>query len=137
MIPFGKAQVAREGDRLTIITYGATVNRALQAARKAEEEGISTEILDLRSLSPVDWDGIATSIRKTSKALVLYEDVRSWGYGAELAAEISQRHYEELDGPVRRLAATDTFVGYAPELEDFILPQVEDIRKEIIDLARW
>ncbi len=137
MIPFGKLNVAREGTDVTIVTYGATVNRALQAARKAEEEGISAEILDLRSLSPVDWDGIATSIRKTSKVLVLYEDSRSWGYGAELAAEISQRHYEELDGPVRRLAATDTFVGYAPELEDYILPQVEDIRQAMVDLANW
>ena len=137
MIPFGKLNVVREGTDLTIVTYGATVNRALQAARKAEEEGIFAEILDLRSLSPVDWDGIAASIRKTSKVLVLYEDSKSWGYGAELAAEIGQRHYEELDGPVRRLAATDTFVGYAPELEDFILPQVDDIKREMIDLANW
>jgi 2-oxoisovalerate dehydrogenase E1 component len=137
MVPFGKLNVVREGTDVTVITYGATVNRALQAARKAEEEGISAEILDLRSLSPVDWDGIAASIKKTSKVLVLYEDSRSWGYGAELGAEISQRHYEELDGPVRRLAATDTFVGYAPELEDFILPQVDDIQREMIDLANW
>ncbi len=137
MIPFGKLKVVREGTDITVITYGATVNRAVQAARKAEENGISAEILDLRSLSPVDWDGIADSVRKTSKVLVLHEDVYSWGYGAELAARMSERHYEELDGPVRRLAGTDTFVGYAPELEDFILPQVEDIRKAIEDLAAW
>ena len=85
----------------------------------------------------MDWETIAASVRKTSKVLVLYEDSLSWGYGAELAARISEELYTELDGPVRRLAATDTFVGYAPELEDFILPQVEDIRRAIRDLAAW
>jgi len=137
MVPFGRLRVAREGTDLTVVTYGATVHRAIQAARKAEESGISAEILDLRTLSPVDWEGIAASIRKTSKVLVLHEDSHSWGYGAELAATLAERHYEELDGPVRRLSGTDTFVAYAPELEDFILPQVEDIRKAIEDLAAW
>ena len=137
MIPFGKAARVREGRDLTIVTYGATVNRAVAAARQAEERGISVEILDLRSLSPVDWDAIAASVRKTSKVLVLTEDSLSWGYGAELAARIGEEHYAELDGPVRRLGATDTFVAYAPELEDFILPQVADILKAVEELAAF
>jgi len=137
MIPFGKASCVLPGSDLTIVTYGATVNRALQAARTAAERGISVEILDLRSLSPVDWEAIETSVRKTSKVLVLTEDSLSWGYGAEIAARIGERLYTELDGPVRRLAATDTFVGYAPELEDFILPQTSDILKAIEELAAY
>jgi len=137
MIPLGSAARVLEGRDLTIVTYGATVNRALQAARQAEAKGLSVEILDLRTLSPVDWDAIATSVKKTSKVLVLTEDSLSWGYGAELAARIGEHHYADLDGPVRRLAATDTFVGYAPELEDFILPQTADILKAIEDLAAF
>jgi 2-oxoisovalerate dehydrogenase E1 component len=103
----------------------------------AEERGISVEILDLRSLNPIDWDAIAASVRKTSKVIVLTEDSRSWGYGAEIAARIADELYAELDGPVRRVAATDTFVGYAPELEDFILPQAEDILKAVEGLAAF
>jgi 2-oxoisovalerate dehydrogenase E1 component len=137
MIPLGRAAVVREGDDVTVVTYGATVNRALHAARHLEREGISAEIIDLRTLSPVDWETVNASARKTSKVLVLYEDSLSWGYGAELAARISEELYTELDGPVRRLAATDTFVAYAPELEDFILPQVEDIQNAIRELAAW
>jgi 2-oxoisovalerate dehydrogenase E1 component len=137
MIPFGKASTVREGDDLTIVTYGATVYRALQAARLAQERGLSIEILDLRSLNPVDWDAIAQSVKKTSKVLVLTEDSLSWGYGAELAARIAEEHYAELDGPVRRLGATDTFVAYAPELEDFILPQTSDILKAAEELAAF
>jgi 2-oxoisovalerate dehydrogenase E1 component len=137
MIPFGTASRVREGQDVTVVTYGATVQRALQAARQIEERGISMEILDLRSLNPVDWDAIAASVRKTSKVLVLTEDSRSWGYGAEIAARIGEELYAELDGPVRRLAATDTFVAYAPELEDFILPQTADILKAVTELAAF
>ena len=137
MIPLGRARIAQPGDDVTVVTYGATVQRAVQACRGLAEQGVSAEIVDLRTLSPVDWETIAASARKTSKVLVLYEDSISWGYGAELAARISEELYTELDGPVRRLAATDTFVGYAPELEDFILPQVDDIRQAILDLAAW
>jgi 2-oxoisovalerate dehydrogenase E1 component len=136
-IPFGKASLVREGTDVTVVTYGATVYRAMQAARLLEPSGISPEILDLRTLNPVDWEAIAASVRKTSKCLVLTEDSLSWGYGAEIAARISETCYTDLDGPVRRLAATDTFVGYAPELEDFILPQAEDIRRAVEDLVAW
>ena len=135
-IPLGRANIVQPGDDVTVITYGATVNRALQACRKLGDE-VSVEIIDLRTLSPVDWDTIRQSVRKTSKALVLYEDSLSWGYGAELAARLSEELYTELDGPVRRLAGTDTFVGYAPELEDFILPQVDDIRDAIRELMAF
>jgi 2-oxoisovalerate dehydrogenase E1 component len=137
MVPLGRASLVRTGTDLTVITYGATVQRALAAARKAEESGVSAEIVDLRSLSPVDWETISSSVRNTSKALVLTEDSLSWGYGAEIAARIGEELYTDLDAPVRRLAATDTFVGYAPELEDFILPQVDDILEAIRDLAAW
>src|SRR5262245_35011480 len=137
VIPFGSASVVREGTDVTVVTYGATVNRALQAARTLEERGTSVEILDLRSLAPVDWEAIEASVRKTSKVLVLTEDSLSWGYGAELAARIGESLYTSLDGPVRRLAATDTFVGYAPELEDFILPQAADIVRAVEELAAW
>jgi len=136
-IPFGRAARVLEGSDITVVTYGATVQRALQAARQLAGEGISVELLDLRTLSPVDWDAIRTSVRKTAKALVLTEDSLSWGYGAEIAARISEEMYAELDGPVRRLASTDTFVGYAPELEDFILPQVTDIADAMRDLVRF
>ena len=136
-VPFGRATVCREGTDVTVVTYGATVYRAMQAARQAEEQGISVEILDLRSLSPVDWEAIAASARKTGKVLVLTEDSLTFGYGAELAARVSEELYTELDGPVRRLGATDPFVPYAPELEDFVLPQVGDIFEAVRKLAAW
>ncbi len=136
-IPLGRASRVREGEDLTVVTYGATVHRAVAAARQAEAEGISVEILDLRTLSPVDWDAIRTSVRKTSRALVLTEDSLSWGYGAEIAARIAESLYADLDAPVRRLAAADTFVPYAPELEDFILPQAGDVLRAVRDLAAF
>lgn len=138
MIPFGKANVVREGSDVSIITYGATVYRSMLAARKVEEEqGIKAEVIDLRSLNPYDWDTISKSIQKTSKALVVYEDVESWGYGAEIAARIADELFDYLDAPVRRVASLDTFVAYAPELEDEILPQVDDMVKGILDLATY
>jgi 2-oxoisovalerate dehydrogenase E1 component len=128
MIPFGKARVVREGTHLTVITYGAVVQRTLVAAKQLEErDGVSVEVIDLRSLSPVDWEAIEGSVRKTNKVIVAYEDSLSWGYGAEIAARIADQCFPWLDAPVKRVASTDTFVGYAPDLEDFILPQVEDL----------
>jgi len=135
MIPFGKAKVVREGRDLTVVTYGAVVQRVLVAAKELEErDGVSAEVIDLRSLSPVDWEAITASVTKTSKVLVAYEDARSWGYGAELAARIGDECFPWLDAPVKRVASTDTFVGYAPRLEDFILPQVEDLSRAMRDL---
>jgi len=138
MIPFGKAKVVREGADLTVITYGAVVQRALVAAKEAEQShGLSVEVIDLRTLSPVDWETLFRSVRKTSRVIVAYEDSLSWGYGAEIAARIGQEAFEWLDAPVRRVAATDTFVAYAPQLEDVILPQVEDLRDAMVDLAAY
>ncbi len=135
MIPFGKARVVREGKDLTVITYGAVVQRAIVAAKAVEEElGIQAEVIDLRSLNPVDWETIAESVQKTNKVLVAYEDSLSWGYGAEIAARLADDLFPWLDAPVKRLAATDTFVAYAPELEDVILPQVENVRQAIEEL---
>jgi 2-oxoisovalerate dehydrogenase E1 component len=138
MIPFGKAKVVREGSDMTVVTYGATVQRSLVAAKELEERtGASIEVIDLRSLSPVDWETIHASVRKTSRVLVVYEDSLSWGYGAEIAARIADQSFSWLDAPVRRVAATDTFVAYAPELEDVILPQSESIGRAMEELLRW
>src|SRR6266702_3523619 len=135
MIPFGKAKVVREGTHLTVVAYGAVVQRSLVAAKELEErDGVSVEVIDLRSLSPVDWETIETSIRKTNKVIVAYEDALSWGYGAEIAARIADQCFPWLDAPVKRVASTDTFVGYAPDLEDFILPQVEDLAQAMREL---
>jgi 2-oxoisovalerate dehydrogenase E1 component len=136
MIPFGKARVAREGSDISVITYGAVVPRALQAAQRAEREHqINVEVLDLRTLSPYDWEAIAKSVRKTNRVLVAYEDVLSWGYGAEIAARIADELFENLDAPVRRVAAMDTFCAYQPALEDAILPQAEDLYQAVLKLA--
>ena len=138
MIPLGKAKVVREGSDLTVVTYGALVQRTLSAAKQVEESsGISVEVIDLRSLSPVDWDAIYASVRKTNRAIVAYEDSLSWGYGAEIAARIADEAFSWLDAPVRRVAATDTFVAYAPELEDVILPQVHTLRTAMEETARF
>jgi 2-oxoisovalerate dehydrogenase E1 component len=138
MIPFGKAGIVREGKHLTLVTYGAIVPRAFQAAQRAARElGVETEILDLRTLNPYDWEAIATSVRKTSKVIVAHEDMLSWGYGAELAARISEELFDSLDAPVRRIGALDTFVAYQPILEDVILPQPERIFQAIADLAKY
>src|SRR5579863_7183619 len=138
MIPFGKAKVVRPGTDLTVITYGAVVPRALQAAQKLErEQGVKVELIDLRSLNPFDWETIAESVGKTSRALVAYEDTLSWGYGAEIAARIADQLFDRLDAPVRRVAAKDTFVAYQPILEDAILPQAEDLLRAMKDLAEY
>ena len=138
MVPFGKAAITRPGTDLTIVTYGALVPRALQAAQKAEREhGIQTEVIDLRTLSPYDWEAIATSVKKTSRVIVAYEDMKSWGYGAEIAARIADELFEDLDAPVKRVAAMDSFVAYQPELEDAILPQPEDLLRTILELRAF
>ncbi len=132
MVPFGKASVVQEGADVTIVTYGATVYRSWQAAKAfTEETGKTVEILDLRTLSPYDWEGISKSVQKTSRAIVVYEDPMSWGFGAEIAARISSELFSHLDAPVERVAATDTFVAYQPRVEDFILPQASHVRKAL------
>jgi 2-oxoisovalerate dehydrogenase E1 component len=137
MIPFGRAARVREGRDVTVVTFGALVQRSLVAAKQVEADGIRTEVLDLRSLSPYDWGAIAESVRKTGKVVVAHEDSRSWGYGAEIAARIADELFDELDAPVRRVGALDTFVGYAPSLEDAILPQVSTLADAIRELRRY
>ena len=138
MIPFGKANVVREGTDLTVVTYGAVTQRSIVAAKEvAETDGISVEVIDLRSLNPVDWETIGESVRKTNKVLVAYEDSLSWGYGSEIAARIADDHFAWLDAPVKRLASTDTFVAYSPELEDVILPQAPGIATALRELAAF
>jgi 2-oxoisovalerate dehydrogenase E1 component len=137
-IPFGKARIVKPGKDMTVITYGAVVPRALEAARRMErEKGVDVELLDLRSLSPYDWEAIAESVRKTSKVMVAHEDMVSWGYGAEIAARIGDELFHDLDAPVRRVGAMDTFVGYQPLLEDAILPQVDRLFGAMVDLAAF
>ncbi len=138
MLPFGKARVVQHGEGLTVVTYGAMVPRALQAAQRLEREhGIKVELLDLRTLNPYDWDAIAESVRKTNRVIVAHEDTQSWGYGAEIAARIADELFEALDAPVRRVAALDTFVAYQPLLEDEILPQADDLYAAMLKLAEF
>ena len=137
-IPFGKARIVRPGTQITLITYGAVVTRALQAAQLAQRQhNIDVEILDLRTLSPYDWEAIAASVRKTSRVIVAHEDMLSWGYGAEIAARIADELFEDLDAPVKRIGSMDTFVAYQPVLEDAILPQPDTILKAILDLNAY
>ena len=138
MIPFGKARVVKEGTDVTVVTYGATVHRALVAAKQIEEEkGLSVEVIDLRTLSPWDRETVYASVKKTGRVIVAYEDSISWGYGAEIAARVADDCFAWLDAPVKRVASMDTFVGYAPSLEDEILPQVADFTKAYEEIARF
>ena len=136
-IPFGKAKVVKEGNQASIITYGAVVHRAEVAAAALEREGISVEIVDLRSLSPYDWEAIAATVRKNHRVIVAYEDMLSWGYGAEIAARVGEELFGELDAPVKRVAAMDTFCAYQPKLEDEILPQTDDITAAVRQLLEY
>ncbi|HVA00983.1 MAG TPA: dehydrogenase E1 component subunit alpha/beta [Terriglobia bacterium] len=137
MIPFGKAKLVREGSDVTIVTYGSLVQRSVQASKQLEKEGISTEILDLRSLQPYDWELISASVKKTNRVLIVHEDCSSWGYGAEIAARVADELFEFLDAPVRRLAGKDVYVPYHPILEDATLPQSADIVREVRNLAEY
>ena len=137
VLPFGKAAVRRTGADLTVVTYGALVQRALASADILADEGIDCEVIDLRSLNPVDWACLEQSVQKTGKCLVLHEDCRFTGYGAEIAAELGERCFSFLDAPIRRLAGEDTPVPYNWDLEEEILPQPEDVTTALRDLARW
>ena len=137
MIPFAKAKKVREGKDLTIVTYGALVQRSIVAAKHADQNGISVEIIDLRSLVPYDWNAIVESVKRTNRVIVAHEDPLSFGYGAEIAARIAGELFEHLDAPVKRVCALDTFVAYAPQLEDSILPQASDVAKAIAELKAY
>jgi 2-oxoisovalerate dehydrogenase E1 component len=137
MIPFGKAKVVREGTDVTVVTYGATVRRAVVAANAVADSGISVEVIDLRTLSPWDRETVFASVKKTSRVIVGYEDSLSWGYGGEIAAAIADECFAWLDAPVKRVASADTFVGYAPRLEDAILPQVENFKQAYEEIVKF
>ena len=137
-IPFGKAKIVRPGKDMTLVTYGALVPRALQAAQQAERQhSIDVEVIDLRTLNPYDWEAIAESVRKTSRVIVAHEDMLSWGFGAEIAARIADELFGDLDAPVKRIGAMDTFVAYQPVLEDAILPQPETVLRAIVELKAY
>jgi 2-oxoisovalerate dehydrogenase E1 component len=131
-IPFGRAKIVKGGSRLTLVTYGALVQKALQTAYQLEQRNPdwTIEVIDLRTLAPYDWNAIRASIEKTSRVLIAHEDCLAWGYGAEIAARVSSELFDRLDAPVGRVAALDTWVGYNPQLEQEILPQVDDLVRE-------
>jgi 2-oxoisovalerate dehydrogenase E1 component len=131
-IPFGKANVVKTGQNLTIVTYGALVQKSLQAALHLERQfpKRSVEVIDLRSLAPYDWQAISSSVKKTSRVIIAHEDTLSWGYGAEIAARIADELFEYLDAPIARVAALDTWVAYNPQLENEILPQTDDLIRQ-------
>lgn len=137
LIPFGKAKKVREGSHVTIVTFGALVERSNQAAKRLEQQGVTVDLIDLRTLVPYDWEAIAESVKKTNRVVVAHEDPLSYGYGAEIAARISDELFEYLDAPVKRVGATDTFVAYAPQVEDFILPQSEDVERAVRELMKY
>jgi 2-oxoisovalerate dehydrogenase E1 component beta subunit len=136
-VPFGEARTHREGDDISLITWGAMVYTADEAAQKLEGDGVSVEILDLRTLAPWDKDAVLRSVGKTSKALVLHEDTLTGGFGAEIAATIAEEAFENLDAPVRRIAAPDTPVPFSPPLEKAFIPQVEDVVAGLKELAEY
>jgi 2-oxoisovalerate dehydrogenase E1 component len=137
MIPLGKAKVVRPGNDVTVVACGALVKRSLDAAKVAEERGINAEVIDLRSLSPIDWQTIYESVKKTNKVIIAHEDSLSWGIGSEIAARLADEMFPWLDAPVRRVASLDTWVAYSPELEDEILPQTENVLAAIEEIARY
>jgi 2-oxoisovalerate dehydrogenase E1 component len=137
MTPFGRAAVKREGTDVVVFTWGALVQRSLLAAQQAERDGISAAVVDLRSIIPYDWDTIAEYTRRTNRAIIAHEDQLTCGFGAEIAARISDELFEYLDAPVRRVAALDCPVAYAPVLEETILPGSADVLQAIRDLAAY
>jgi 2-oxoisovalerate dehydrogenase E1 component beta subunit len=136
-VPFGQARVHREGDDITVVTWGAMVYTAAEAAEKLAEEDVSVEILDLRTVMPWDKKAVLESVAKTSKALVLHEDTRTGGFGAEIVATITEEAFENLDAPVKRITAPDTPVPFSPPLEKAFIPQVEDVVAGLKDLAEY
>jgi 2-oxoisovalerate dehydrogenase E1 component len=129
LLPFGKARTVREGTDLTIVTWGAIVYKAINVAKTLEKEGRSVEVLDIRTIYPLDAEAILASVRKTGRVLVAYEDHEFMGFGAEIAAQVADRTFEFLDAPVRRIAGAFSWVPYADPLESAVLPQDEDVLK--------
>jgi 2-oxoisovalerate dehydrogenase E1 component len=139
LIPFGKAKVVKPGASLSIVTYGALVQKSLQAVAQIEQQdrSVSIEVIDLRTLSPYDWPAIRASVEKTSRAVIVQEDTLSWGYGGEISARIARELFGSLDAPVGRVGALDTWVGYHPQLEAAILPQTETLAAEMTRILAY
>jgi 2-oxoisovalerate dehydrogenase E1 component beta subunit len=127
VVPIGKAAVRREGSDVTILTFGAMVYRALDAAERLADEGVDAEVVDLRTLAPLDVETVLASVKKTNRAIILHEASRTGGIGGEVAALVAEKAFEWLDAPILRVASLDTPVPYSPPLEDFFMPQVDDI----------
>ena len=137
VVPIGKARTAREGRDVSIITYAATVHKSLEAAEKLAAEGIDVEVIDLRSLAPLDDEAIFNTVRKTNRVLIVHEDTRTGGIAGEITARINESCFAYLDAPVLRVTAHDIPLPYAPQLEDFVLPQVDDIVTAVRRLVAW
>jgi 2-oxoisovalerate dehydrogenase E1 component len=137
LLPFGIAKIKREGTDVSVITYGITVQRSLEAAQKLEEKGVSVEVIDLRTLNPLDTETVLRSAKKTGKVLIVHEDCLTSGFGAELAAIIASEAFQYLDAPIQRIGAKDTPVPYAPPLEDAMLPSERNIREALENLASY
>src|SRR5690606_24676578 len=137
MVPFGKSAVRRQGTDVVVITWGALVQRSLLAAQQAEKEGVSVMVVDLRTIMPFDWAGIAAAVRRTNRVVIAHEDQLTCGFGAEIAARIASDLFEHLDAPVRRIAAMDTPVAYQPDLEEVILPGSADVLRAVLETARY
>ena len=136
-VPLGKAVVRREGRDLTIVTYAAMMHTSLEAANLLAQEGIEAEVVDLRTLLPLDKETILQSVKKTNKLLVVHEDTRTGGIAGEIAAVVCEEAFEDLDGPILRVTALDTPSPYAPPLEERFLPQVKDVVEKARELARY
>ena len=136
-MPLGKARTHRDGDDVSVITWGAMVYTAEEAARQLEGDGVSVEIVDLRTVMPWDKAAVLDSVRKTSKVLVLHEDTRTGGFGGEIAATIAEEAFEDLDAPVKRIAAPDTPVPFSPALEKAFIPQVDNVVRGIKELSEY
>jgi 2-oxoisovalerate dehydrogenase E1 component len=136
-IPFGRARIRRTGTDVTVITWGALVQRTLLAAERAAQQGISVMVIDLRTLAPYDWSAIAEAVSRTSRVVVAHEDQLTCGLGAELAARIADELFEYLDAPVKRVGALDCPVAYHPDLEEAILPQTEDILQVVTTVSNY
>ena len=136
-VPFGRAATRRDGHDVTVVTWGALVQRTLLAAQQAEKDGVSVRVIDLRTLVPYDWNTIAAAVRETSRLVVAHEDQLTCGFGAEIAARAADELFEHLDAPVRRVASLDVPVAYNPDLEEAILPQTADVLKAILHVARY
>ena len=136
-LPFGKARVVREGTDVTIVTWGMMVHKSVAAARTLDKEGISPEVIDIRSISPLDTESILKSVKKTGRLLVIYEDHEFVGFGAEIVSQVADAAFEHLDAPIRRLAGKFSYVPFADPLERAVLPQDDDVLGAIRDIVGY